>query len=85
MASLGHGGIDVKVGTWRDPVTTILSFALRSDWKTAMVEGVELVMADITHPVQECRCAGSAHGRNVVGRGGERPSLEGEDRGENWF
>ena len=83
MASLGRGGMVVKAGAWRDPVPAILLLALCSDWKTTMAEGVEPTMADRTHPVQECRCAGLIHGRNVGGRGGARPDLKGEDLGEN--
>ena len=46
---------------------------------------VEEAIADRGHSAQECRCAGLLHGRNLGGRGGARPSLEGEDPGENWF
>ena len=42
-------------------------------------------MAERGHPVQECRCAGLLHGWNIGGRGGARPSPEGEDPRENWF
>ena len=38
MASSGRGGMDIKVGAWREPLLYILVLALCSDWKTAMVE-----------------------------------------------
>lgn len=42
-------------------------------------------MADRGHSTLNCRCIGILHGRNLGGRGGAHPSMEGEDLGENWF
>ena len=58
MTSSGCGWMDVKARAWRDRTPPILFFSLQSDWKTVIMEGVELAKADKTHLVQECRCVG---------------------------
>lgn len=85
MDSSRRGEMVVKVGTWRDLTPATWLCALCRDWKKVVVEGVELAMVDRGHLIQECRCARLLHGWNIRGRGGARPSSEGEDPDENWF
>lgn len=85
MRSLGCGWMDFKAEVWVDSEPVILFVALCSVWKLIVEEVVELAMAERTPHVQDCRCEGHTHGKNLGGKGGERPCTEGEDLGETWF
>ena len=81
----GHSRRSGIVGGWRICMLVTLLLALCRVWKEAFAECVVEAMADRGHSAPECRCLGLLHGRSQGGRGGARPSIEGEDPCKNWF